>query len=263
MRRLTRRSASELVERGPHGRARGAECFGQLTFRRQLIAMAVLAGLNRLPQLSGDPGRPAHRVIHELHHGLSLIFLPGGNAGFPPILRQNAGPAPANNNQSNPFLCLLKNWFVTGLGHGYSGCTPVIRRWETDFMALPSHVKYVIVGAGIHGLQHRLAPGREPAQERQGQRQGHPGHRQDRDRGRRLRHRLRRGAQQLLPARHAPPDGAQRLGLGERPRGLLLSPGRLHADQPRGDARGRRQHLQAAEGDRLHRRPSSRARRTA
>ena len=100
-------------------------------------------------------------------------------------------------------------------------------------------------------LELGLAPGREPAQERQRQRQGHPGARQDGHRGRRLRHRLRRHPEQLLPAGHAPADAAQRLRVGQRSPGLQLPPGRLHADQPGADARGRRLDLRAAEGDRL------------
>ena len=40
-------------------------------------------------------------------------------------------------------------------------------------------------------------------------------------------------------------------GLGVRPRGVPLPPGRLPADRARGDARGRRHDLRAAEGDRL------------
>ena len=75
-------------------------------------------------------------------------------------------------------------------------------------MSLPSSTKYAIIGAGIHGLSTAL----HLAQRLQGDRQGlggrHPGRRQDGDRRRRLRHRLRRGPQQLLPAGHARADGA-------------------------------------------------------
>ena len=97
----------------------------------------------------------------------------------------------------------------------------------------------------------RLAIGRTARGQRQGQRRRHPGARQDRHRRRRQRHRLRRGPQQLFPARHARADGAQRRRLGIRSAGVQLPPGRLHADQPRGHARGCDQHLRAAEGDRL------------
>jgi glycine/D-amino acid oxidase-like deaminating enzyme len=81
--------------------------------------------------------------------------------------------------------------------------------------------------------------------------QGHPGHRQGRHRGGGERHRLRGGAQQLLPAGHARAHGALGGGLGERSQGLQLPSRRLHADQPGGDARGRRLDLPAAAGDRL------------
>ena len=106
----------------------------------------------------------------------------------------------------------------------------------------------------------RLSPGAGAEGARQGRWARHPGDRQDRHRGRRQRRRLRRGAQQLLPAGHARADGGMRRGVGKRSEGLQLSPGRLHADQPRGHARRLRRDLSAAEGDRLrvgvHRRRS-------
>ena len=104
-------------------------------------------------------------------------------------------------------------------------------------MALPTHVKYLIIGAGVHGLSTAYHLARELKARGQGQRRGHPGRRQDRRRRRRVGHRLRRGPQQLLPAGHARAHGPLRRGLGERSRGLQLPPRRLHADQPGSDAR--------------------------
>ena len=97
----------------------------------------------------------------------------------------------------------------------------------------------------------RLAAGRTPAGGRQGRRRRYPCARQERHRRRRQRHRLRRGPQQLFPARDARADGAQRGCLGNRPEGLQLPSRRLHAGQPRGHARGCDEHLRTAEGDRL------------
>ena len=129
---------------------------------------------------------------------------------------------------------------------------------------LPAHAHYVIIGAGIHGLSTamHLAQGAQGA--RKVRRCGggtrivvldKTGHRR-----RRLGHRVRRRAQQLLPAGDARADGAFGVGLGTRSRGVQLPSGRLHADQPRGDARAGRHDLRAAEGDRLrvrlHRRRS-------
>ena len=55
-------------------------------------------------------------------------------------------------------------------------------------------------------------------QDRRTRRHAHRRPRQDRHRRRRVGHRVRRGAQQLLPARDARADGALRVGVGERPR---------------------------------------------
>ena len=93
--------------------------------------------------------------------------------------------------------------------------------------------------------RHRTAPPRP----RRRRRHPHPG--QDRHRRGRVRHRVRRHPQQLLPARHARADGALGRGLGVGPRGVRLSPRRLHADRAGGDARGRREDLRRAAGDRL------------
>ena len=118
-------------------------------------------------------------------------------------------------------------------------------------MTVPAHSRYVIIGAGIHGLSTgwHLATGTAPPRPRR--RRGHRRPRQDRRRRGRVRHRVRGHPQQLLPARHARADGALGLGLGVGPRGVRLSPGRLHADRAGGDARRRREDLRRAAGDRL------------
>ena len=108
---------------------------------------------------------------------------------------------------------------------------------------LPDRADYVIIGAGIHGLStsmHLAQKLKAQGDDRRRGRRAHRRARQDRRRRRRLGHRLRRRAQQLLPAGDARTDGALRRGLGKRRRGLQLPPGRLHADQPRGDARAGR-----------------------
>src|SRR5262249_53472412 len=104
----------QLVEGGADSGARRAEGLGELTLGRQLVAVAVLASLDRLPQLSGDPGGPAHRVIHQLHHDRSLSDR-APRIGFGRFYVRMTVWRQSNNNQSNPFLCLFKNWFVTGL----------------------------------------------------------------------------------------------------------------------------------------------------
>ena len=115
-------------------------------------------------------------------------------------------------------------------------------------MAIPSQTKYLIIGAGVHGLSTAYHLASELQGARQGQRQGHPGRRQDRDRRRRVGHRLRRHPQQLLPAGDARADGRMRRRLGERRQGVQLPRRRLHADQPRVHARGRRPDREPAEG---------------
>ena len=118
-------------------------------------------------------------------------------------------------------------------------------------MSLPSKARYIVIGAGIHGLSTayhlRLAARRRRAGRRKPTSSSLD---KGRRRRRRVRHRLRGRAQQLLPAGDARADGAFGRRLGERPGGLQLPSGRLHADQPRGDARGVRRST-AAEGDRL------------
>jgi hypothetical protein len=75
--------------------------------------------------------------------------------------------------------------------------------------------------------------------------------RQDRHRCRRVGDRVRRRAQQLLPAGDARADVALRFGLGERRGDVQLSPGGLHADQPRGHAHAGARNPRAATCDRL------------
>ena len=83
-----------------------------------------------------------------------------------------------------------------------------------------------------------LPPGQGAAHPRHRLGQRHPRRRQDRPGRRRVRHRLRRRPQQLLPARDVRADAGLRRGLGVRSRGLRLQPGRLHRARPR--AAGRR-----------------------
>ena len=117
---------------------------------------------------------------------------------------------------------------------------------------LPRLTKYAIIGAGIHGLSTALAPRTEAEGDRQGLGGRHSGCRQDGDRGRRLGHRLRRGPQQLLPARHARADGAFGRRVGERsPKITSYHPVGYMQISPEVHARAGRHDLRAAEGDRL------------
>ncbi len=122
-------------------------------------------------------------------------------------------------------------------------------------MSTPAHARYLIVGAGIHGLSTAWHLARELTGARRRQRRGHPGHRQDRRRGGRVGHRLRHDPQQLLPARHARAHGAQRVGVGIRPGRVLLPSGRLPANRARSHARRRGADLRRAAGDRVRLRP--------
>ena len=127
---------------------------------------------------------------------------------------------------------------------------------------LPASARCVIVGAGIHGLStgdaSRAAPERRGPHGRR-RRRPHRRARQDRRGRRRERHRLRRRAQQLLPARDARADGAFGVGVGARSRGVQLPPRRLHADQPRGDARRRSARSTSSRRRSATSRPSSKA----
>src|SRR6266849_3120821 len=102
---------------------------------------------------------------------------------------------------------------------------------------------------------HGVAPGQRAENPRPRHRRRRARPRQDRDRRGAFRARLRRRPQPLLPACNAPADGAPRLGLGVRPRGLSLSSRRFHADQPRGHARRHRPDLRRAAGDKVRLRP--------
>ena len=92
---------------------------------------------------------------------------------------------------------------------------------------LPAHSRYVIVGAGIHGLSTAWHLARELRAPRPRRRRRHPRPRQDRRRRRRVRDRVRRHPQQLLPAGDARADGALGSGLGVGPRGVRLPPRRV------------------------------------
>ena len=99
-------------------------------------------------------------------------------------------------------------------------------------MALPAGVRYVVIGAGVHGLSTAYHLALELKAKGRGEAPTSSSSDKTGDRRRRLRHRLRRHPQQLLSAGHARAHGPLRRGLGERSRGLQLPPGRLHADQP-------------------------------
>ena len=130
-------------------------------------------------------------------------------------------------------------------------------------MSLPSSTKYAVIGAGIHGLStaYHLAQKLKAT----GKGSGRPTSSSS------TRPAIAAGASGIAcgVVRNNYYQPAMRelmahsvVGLGERSQGLQLSPGRLHADQPRGDARAGRHDLRAAEGDRLRVGRSSRARPT-
>ena len=95
-------------------------------------------------------------------------------------------------------------------------------------MQLPKSVRFVVIGAGVHGLStaYHLAKELKARGEGSGEdilivdktgiAAGASGHR------------LRRRAQQLLPAGNVRADGRQRRGLGVRPGRVPLQLGRLH-----------------------------------
>ena len=114
--------------------------------------------------------------------------------------------------------------------------------------------RHVIIGAGIHGLSTGLALAREMKARGLGDGSDVVVIDKSDVAGGRERHRLRRGAQQLLPARHARADGPLGGCLGGGRRVAALQPRGLHADQPRGDARGRGLDLRPAAGHRLRER---------
>ena len=102
------------------------------------------------------------------------------------------------------------------------------RAGETKPWPMPTHVKYLVIGAGIHGLSTAWHLAEKLKARGQGGGEDVLVIDKTADRGGRERHRLRRGAQQLLSAGHARAHGPMRRGLGERPRGVQLPPGRLH-----------------------------------
>ena len=82
-------------------------------------------------------------------------------------------------------------------------------------MGLPRSVKYLVIGAGVHGLSTAWHLAKEQHARRRGARRAD--RRQDRRRRRCLRHRLRRRPQQLLPAGDVRADGGERRGVGADP----------------------------------------------
>ena len=99
-------------------------------------------------------------------------------------------------------------------------------------MTLPASSRYVIVGAGIHGLStgYHLAKELKSRRARIGRR-----HRRAREVGARrggLGDRVRRRPEQLLPAGDGRAHAGVRRGLGVRPGRVSLQPGRLHGARP-------------------------------
>ena len=99
-------------------------------------------------------------------------------------------------------------------------------------MAFPVSSKYVIIGAGIHGLSTAWHLAQQLKARGTGNGSDIVVLDKNLDRSGRLRNCLRRGAQQLLSTRHARVDGAQRRGMGRERRFFRLPSGRLYADQP-------------------------------
>ena len=91
-------------------------------------------------------------------------------------------------------------------------------------MAIRESAKYVIIGAGVHGLSTAYHLARELDARGEGSGADVVDARQEQRRGGRVRHRLRRRAQQLLPARDGRADGGVHGRLGVGPDGLPLHP---------------------------------------
>ena len=118
-------------------------------------------------------------------------------------------------------------------------------------MSLPRSTRYLVIGAGIHGLSTAYHLAKELRTRGLGSgsdilvvdKTG-PG-------CRRIGHRLRRRPQQLLPARDVRADAGVRRGLGVGSRGLRVQPGRLHRARPGAPGVGPHAGLRAAPADRL------------
>ncbi len=118
-------------------------------------------------------------------------------------------------------------------------------------MTTENGARYVIIGAGIHGLSTAWHLARRLRASGKGD--GGDVLVVDKTgcRGGRVRRRLRGGAQQLLPARDAGADGALGRGLGVRSGGVRLPRRGIRADRPGGHAQRRRADLRRAAGHRL------------
>ncbi len=118
-------------------------------------------------------------------------------------------------------------------------------------MELPRRSRYIVIGAGMHGLSTALHLARQLRTRGLGEGSdvvvldkstagaGATGHR------------LRCRAQQLLPARHERADAGLRGGVGVRSRGLPLQRRRLHRARPRRAGARPRRRRRAAGADRL------------
>ena len=118
-------------------------------------------------------------------------------------------------------------------------------------MPVPRQARYVVVGAGIHGLStaYHLAQELRVARGRLGRRRPRP--REVARRRRRLGHRVRRRAQQLLPAGDERAHAGLCRGVGVRSRRVPLQRRRLHRARRAGAGAGPRRDVRAPAADRL------------
>ena len=118
-------------------------------------------------------------------------------------------------------------------------------------MSIPQGAPYVVVGAGIHGLSTAYHLAKELRSARSGIGRGRRRPRQVEAGRRRVRDRVRRRPQQLLPAGDERAHAGLRGGLGIGPGGLPLQLGRLHRARCAGAGVRSRGDLRAPGADRL------------
>ena len=120
---------------------------------------------------------------------------------------------------------------------------------------LPASSRFVVVGAGMHGLSTAYHLAVELRRRGQRLRRGRDRAREVRARRGRDGDRLRRRPQQLLPARDERADAGVRRGVGVRPRGVPLQRRRLHRTRAAGAGERPHRRLRAPPADRLSLRP--------